>query len=40
LGTRTFLTEKYSARIRSEVAFEEFERMWEQPTLSVQKVAD
>jgi integrase len=38
--TSVATTEKYYARIRSEVAFEEFERMWEQPIVSVQKVVD
>lgn len=38
--TNVATTEKYYARIRSEVAFEKFERMWEQPIVSVQKVAD
>ncbi|MCK4456553.1 MAG: hypothetical protein KAW39_02300 [Thermoplasmata archaeon] len=30
-------TQRYHARIRSEVAFEGFERIWEAPTISVQE---
>jgi len=30
-------THRYYARIRSEVAFEEFERIWDAPTISVGK---
>lgn len=33
-------TQRYYARIRSEVAFEEFERIWDTPTISVQKTAN
>ncbi len=33
-------TQRYYARIRSEVAFEEFERIWDTPTISVQETAN